>query len=314
MRLTTFLLLVAACRREAGEARDPLRDISAEVRAGKFAAVAARIAAAPLPDRPTLAFRAVADAPPQALEPLAAAAAEAELATAVADRLEERAGPKAGLAARQKAVAFAPERAEHHDTLARAYLDANQLEPALRAWSEAAALAPLQPAYHLMPIRALVAAGDAARACARAAALAERAPGDVERLLLASNASAACGDFPASVTLAAAAKDLRPGDGRLVFTWGERLADAKDARAAAVLVELLACGAHGRPWHRHEVAGRLLRVIEDEPAAAASEGALRVRAALDAPPPCAPDGPPEPQDLAGYVQGLREKLPPRRAR
>lgn len=276
------------------------------MRAGRYLQAAARVAAAPLPDRPKLAFRAAADAPPQALGGLADAATEAELATAVADRLEETAGPKAGLAAREKAARLSPDRAEHHDALARAYLDADRLEPALAAWDRAAALAPLQPTYHLLPIRALVLAEDRPRACARAAALAEKAPGNIERLLLASNASAACGDFPAAVALAGAAKELRPTDGRLVFAWGERLADAKDPRAAQVLVELLGCGAHGRPWHRHEVAGRLLAVAAD-PA-----GAARVRAALDAfaaRPSCQPPEPPEPQDLAGYITTLRAKLP-----
>lgn len=303
MRLTTFLLLVAACHREPTEPHDPLRAISAEVRAGRYAAVAERIAAAELPDRPRLAFRAVADAAPPALAGLAAAAKEGELATAVADRLEELSGPKAALTARQRAAALAPERAEHHDALARAYLAADQLEPALASWDRAAALAPLQPTYHLLPIRALVLAEERPRACARAAALAADAPGNIERLLLASNATAACGDFPAAVALASAAKELRPGDGRLVFAWGERLADAKDPRDAQVLVELLGCGAHGRPWHRHEVAGRLLAVAAD-PA-----GAARVRAALEAleaRPSCQP---PEPQDLAGYVTTLRAKLP-----
>ncbi len=225
MRLTLTIFIVATCSRQP---HDPLRSISEDVRAGRYTAVAARIAAAPLPERPRLAFRAAADAPASALPALAAAATEPELAAACADRLEQQLGPRAALAARERAAAAAPDRAEQHDALARARLDAGQLDAALAAWDRAAELAPLQPTYRLLPIRALAATGDRDRACARAAAIATSATTardatrnadasgnvdasrNVDALLLASNAAAACGDRPRAVELARAARDLRP--------------------------------------------------------------------------------------------------------
>lgn len=295
MRLTLALITVAACSREP---HDPLRAVSEDVRAGRYAAAARRIAATELTERPSLAFRAASDAPADKLDALAAAATEPELAAAVADRLEEARGPAAALAARERAAAAAPDRAEHHDALARARFDAGQTDAALAAWDRAAALAPLQPAYHLAPVRALAALGQRDRACARAEALAEGADA-VEPLLIATSAAAACGDHPRAAALARAALALRPTDGRLAFTLGERLIAAGDPGAARVFAELLLCGAHGRPWHRHEVSARL--------AALAGEAASRslVVAALAAQPPCAPV---EPADLAIYVDALRAQL------
>jgi tetratricopeptide (TPR) repeat protein len=289
------MLAMTACSREP---RDPLSAISEDVRAGRHAAVAARVAAAELPERPALAFRAASDAPAEALAALAAAAVEPELASTVGDRLEQDLGPKAALVARERAAAAGPDRAEHHDALARARLASGEGDAALAAWDRAAELAPLQPTYRLAPIRALVALGDRPRACARAAAIAAAAHG-VDGLLVAATAAAACGDHARAVELARAARDLRPGDGRLAFTVGERLADAGDPGAAQVFADLLICGAHGRTWHRHEVAARLVALATD-PAAA-----RRVLDALDARRECAPVDTP---DLAGYLESLRAKL------
>jgi tetratricopeptide (TPR) repeat protein len=265
VRLALAVLAVAACSRAP---RDPLSAVSEDVRAGRYSAAAARIAAAELPERPALAYRAASDAPAEALVALAAAAVEPELSAAVADRLEHDLGPKAALAARERAAAAAPDRAEHHDALARARLAAGQRDASLAAWDRAAELAPLQPQYRLAPIRALVAQGDRERACARAATIAAAA-NDVERLLVATSAAAACGDHARAIELARAARDLRPGDGRLAFNFGERLADAGDPTAAQVLT------------------------------------ARRVREALDAPRACSPVDAP---DLTGYLASLRAKL------
>jgi tetratricopeptide (TPR) repeat protein len=296
VRLALAVLTVAACSRAP---RDPLSAVSEDVRAGRYAAAAARIATADLPERPALAYRAANDAPAEALTSLAAAAVEPELSAAVADRMEHDLGPKAALAFRERAAAAAPDRAEHHDALARARLAAGQGDAALAAWDRAAELAPLQPQYRLAPIRALIAQGDRERACARAAAIAAAAANDVERLLVATSAAAACGDHARAVELARAARDLRPGDGRLAFNVGERLADASDPAATQVLTDLLICGAHGHGWHRHEVAARLVALAAD-PA-----GARRVLEALDAPHACPPADVPE---LTGYLASLRTKL------
>ncbi|HSK03428.1 MAG TPA: hypothetical protein VK932_19385, partial [Kofleriaceae bacterium] len=89
-------------------------------------------------------------------------------------------------------------------------------------------------------------------------------------------------------------------DGRLAFAVAERFADAGDrAAAAAALVELLVCGARGRPWHRHEVAARLVALAVDPASARVAA------AALDARPTCAAVDPP---DLARYVDALRTEL------
>jgi tetratricopeptide (TPR) repeat protein len=295
MRLVLAVLAVTACSRES---RDPLSTISEDVRAGRYAAAAARVAAAELPERPALAFRAASDAPAEGLAALAAAAVEPELASTVADRQEQDLGPKAALAARERAAAAGPDRAEHHDALARARLASGEPDAALAAWDRAAELAPLQPTYRLAPIRALVALGDRERACARAAALAAPAR-SVDALLVAATATAACGDHARAIELARAARDLRPGDGRLSFNVGERLADAGDPAAAQVFADLLICGAHGRTWHRHEIAARLVALATD-PAAS-----RRVLDALDAPRKCQPVDTP---DLTGYLESLRTRL------
>lgn len=295
MRLVLLVIAITACSRDP---RDPSSAVSDDVRAGRYPAAAARVAAAELPERPALALRAASDAPAEALPALAAAAVEPELAAAVADRLERDRGPTEALAARERAVAAGSDRAEHHDALARARRAAGQLDAAIAAWDRAAELAPLQPVYRLAPIRALVALGDRERACARAAALADAAR-DVERLLVAASAAAACGDHAHGIELARAARDRRSGDGRLAFTLGERLADAGDPAAAQVFAELLICGAHGRAWHRHEVAARLVALATD-PAAS-----RRVLEALDAPRTCPSVDTPE---LTGYLASLRTKL------
>lgn len=282
MRLVLLALLVS-CSREPPP--DPLDVVSGDVRAGRYFAAAHRIAASPLPDRPGLAFRAAADAPSP--DALAAAAVEAELATAAADRLERDARPRAALAARRRAAALGPARAEHHDALARAQLDADQLDAALASWDRAAALAPAQPSYKLAPIRALVAAGDP-RARTRARAL---PTSDVETLLVASSAAAITADHARAIELARQALARRPNDGRLIFTLGERLAATGDPSR---LIELLICGAHGRAWHRHEIAARLVTL-----------DSATVLGALAAPPTCTPI---DPTDLAGYVGAVRAKL------
>lgn len=281
MRLALIALLVSCSR----EPTTPLDAVSGDVRAGRYAAAARRIAASPLSDRPGLAYRAAADAPSP--DALAAAAVEAELATAAGDRLERDSRPSAALAARTRAADLGPARAEHHEALARAQLDANQLDPALASWDRAAAIAPAQPTYKLAPIRALVAAGDP-RATARARAL---PTDDVEMLLVASTAAALTADHARAIELARRALALRPRDGRLIFTLGERLAATGDPSR---LIELLICGAHGRPWHRHEIAARLVML-----------DSATVLAALAAPPACTPV---DPTDLAEYVDAVRAKL------
>lgn len=281
--------------RELDTVRDPdsliqrrLIEVGVAARAGGD--VAALIAAAPITERTSLAFRAAADAPTT----LPVDDAPAELATAIADRLEHQAGPAAALAARARAASAAPAIADHHDALARAQIAAGDTAAALASWDRAAQLAPAQPAYRITPIRALVIANQPARAKQRAAALAavaRAARDDVELRLTASLAAAAAGDHALAIALGREARALRPADGRLAFELAHRHAEAGDrAAAAAAYAELLVCGAHGRPWHRHEVAAKLAAQGDTARAALAAKRACAV---VDA------------DDLATYTQSLR---------
>lgn len=276
--------------------------ISEHVRLARWADAARAIASAPVTERPALAYRAVADAPLVGLDALGAAAVEPELATVVADRLEHERGSPAALAVRERAAALAPNRAEHHDAFARSLAAAGRIDDAVAAWDRAAERAPAQPAYRLAPIRALTGSGQAVAARSRVRVLVEsaRAAADVDALLVASSAAAAIADRALAIELARDAQRQRPGDGRLAFTIAERLAEADDrAGAARAFTELLVCGAHARPWHRHEVAGRLVALASD------AASARTVTAALDAKPACAAV---RPDDLATYVDAARTKL------
>jgi cytochrome c-type biogenesis protein CcmH/NrfG len=268
--------------------------VSVAARGIRFDEAARIIADAPLTERPSLAFRAAADAP---LDKLDALALGPELATTVADRLETERGPAAALASRERAVREAPDRAEAHDALARAQIAAGKIDDALASWDRAAAIAPAQSDYRITPIRALVIAGEPQRARARATALAAQArarPNDIELLVAASAGAAAAGDAELSSALARAAHDARPGDGRLVFLLAEREGEAGRATSAAELyVELLVCGAHGRPWHRHEVSAKLVALDH-----------AAVLAALDKPRTCEPV---DAADPATYVDAIRKR-------
>jgi tetratricopeptide (TPR) repeat protein len=271
--------------------------ISNAVRSRSPGEAARRIATAALPDRPRLAHRAAADCPEAGLSELAALGPE--LATAVADRIEHDRGPAAARGAREQAVALEPDDADAWDALGRARIAAGATDDALAAWDRASTIAPGQPTFRVAPIRALVIAGNTARARARANDLAAdaRKRADVELLVTASAGAAAAADGALAIELAREARRNRPGDGRLAFLLGQRLAEGGDARAAAdAYAELLTCGAHGRAWHRHEVAGRLL----------ALGAAAIVNAALAAPRACVVV---EPEDLATYVDTLRAKAP-----
>lgn len=286
---------------EDAAALQRLLAVSVAAHAGNPDEVAHAVAAAPLVERPRLASRAVADAPERTLPALAQASA-LELATAATDRLEEARGPALVLAARERIAAEGAAVAEHWDALGRARIASGKIDDALAAWQRAIAIAPAQPAFRLAPLRALVIAGEPARARdgARSLAHAARAGSDVELVVTASAGAAAAGDTQLAIELAREAKARRPGDGRLAFLVAERLAEAGDAKAAAAAyAELLACGAHGRAWHRHEVAGKLLALGHQSDAAH-----QLVLAALSAKRACETV---EPDDLATYVEGLRTR-------
>ncbi|HTE53528.1 MAG TPA: hypothetical protein VK698_21885, partial [Kofleriaceae bacterium] len=304
-----------------GPHRDPvLREaaVAALAAAGRLREAAAAVAAAELPERPALSRRIAAAAPLADLERLAGADAanptgaaaatgdraplDVELLAVIADRVEAERGAAAAVVIRERAAGAAPERADLADALARALVAAGRIDPALAAWDRAAAAAPAAPAYRLAPIRALAAAGLASRARARArsAAAAARRAGDAESLTTASDAAAAAAATDLALALAREARAARPGDGRLVMLVGERQAGAGDrSGAAATWTALLVCGAHGRAYHRHEVAARLVRLAADPPAAALVERALAAR------PPCAAA---DPDGLASYLAEAKNQL------
>ena len=138
-----------------------------------------------------------------------------------------------------------------------------------------------------------------ARTRVLALAVAARESKDAEALLAASNAASAV-DPALAATLAQEALALAPADGRFAFQLAARLAEAGDPGAAAETYgELLVGGRHGRPWHRHELAGKLIGLATDR------ASAQLVLAALDRERPCPAI---EPADLATYVAPLRAKL------
>ncbi len=271
-------------------------------RKGKLAEAARAVTAAALDARPELAAKVAAACAADRLEEMArAAGVDADLLTAVADRVERERGPAAALEMRERAAAAAPDRAEVWDALGRARAAAGRIDDALAAWDRAAAAAPAQPSYRLSAIRALALAGDHARARARAGEMARAARNsrEVDQLVAASAAESAAGDGAEAIALAREARAARPGDGRLAFLLAERLATGGDAVGAArAWVELLVCGAHGRPWHRHEVAGRLLELGRAGQARAVSD-------ALAAAPPCPPV---DEAELASYLARLKNEL------
>ncbi len=272
--------------------------VSIAARGGAAAVAAKAIEEAPLPEQERLAHRAAEDAPADELAELAQTGS-LELALAAADRLEQLRGPAAVLPAREHVAKLAPDVAEHWDALGRARIAAGQIDEALAAWDRATEIAPAQPAFRTTPIQALVIANQHQLARTRATKLATQArtAGDIELLVAASAGAAIAEDRKLAVELAREAFAKRSGDGRLAFALAQRLAEAGDLKQAiATYTDLLVCGAHGRAWHRHEVAGRLQKLGEQ-----GDDARALVRGALTAKRTCETV---EPDDLKQYIDGL----------
>ncbi len=110
-----------------------LLSIAIAARAGNVAAMTSVLADAPLPERPRLAHRAVADVAETQLAALAVTSAE-ELVQEAGDRLEQLHGPAVALPARERAVELAPDDADRWDALARARIASGAIDAALAAW------------------------------------------------------------------------------------------------------------------------------------------------------------------------------------
>lgn len=319
-----LVALTSALAREASapdRARElPLR-VAAAAAAGKLDEASALVTRAPIEQRIALANRLVAHAPAARLTAIAREA-PLEVAIAAADRVEQTAGAAAAVDARQRASSLAPDDADLLDALARSLAAAGRLDEAIAAWDRAAAIAPAQPAFRIAPIRALAASSaeptgvsgqrtdasadptrvSGARTKARVDRLVDeaRAGDEPERYITAAHAAVAAGDPARAVTVMREARAKRPSDGRLAFELALRLVDANDRTTAIdAFVELLVCGAHGRAWHRHEIAGRLVALASD---VASKQHAL---AALDRTWTCTPA---EAADLATYTTALRAQL------
>jgi tetratricopeptide (TPR) repeat protein len=264
---------------------------------GRGPELARELAAAPADERLPLARLAVLrSSDPEFLargvDPVETAGA-AELLTAIAERLEAVSGADEAAPAYRRAVQASPRDAGLRDALAQMLAETSDVEGAIAAWDEAAALAPATDAYRLAPIQLLAERKrvDDARARARAIAQAARESRDADRLAFASIAAGQAQDRAAAVALAKEAQAARPDDGRLAFALAERLEEAgRIDEAIDAWVRLLACGAHGQPWHRHEVVGRLAEHLGSR--------ARRIRARL-ANPGCPAV---EPDDLADSLR------------
>ncbi len=283
------LVLALAPDAEAA-AQHQLLVVAAAARRNDLPELYRLIAAAPIAERPRLAHRAVREVRAEIVH--AVPDGGPELATAAADLLEQAGGPGEAIGPRERLVELTPEDADAWDAVARSRIAKGRLEDGLAAWDRAIAIAPAQEAFRLAPIKALLAVGIPSRASERAATLARdaRASKNVELLVIAS-AGAALVDQALALALALDAHALRPTDGRLAFLVAQRHTDAGDkASAARAYAILLVCGAHGRAWHRHEVAAKLQELGAD--------GLTALNATL----PCEPV---EPADLATYTAALR---------
>ncbi|HUS67074.1 MAG TPA: hypothetical protein VMZ28_21200 [Kofleriaceae bacterium] len=282
----------------------------AELVAGRVAALAAAgrvdetlaaVRAAPVDQRPALArevARAVAD-PDALVSTLSAGSGDAgELLDALAERIEAERGRRAALPALKRAAAAAPNDARAQEALGEALADDGQLDAAVAAWDRAAALAPQAERPRLRPIVLYAQHGRRVDALARARrlAVAARRPvaggksdpdaragqGNADALAFASAAASAAGDRAAALALAEEAARARPADGRLAFQVARRLDEAgRSDDALTAYATLLVCGAHGKGWHRHEIASRLLELARR--AGRARAAAERLRAPLGCP-------------------------------
>ncbi len=212
-----------------------------------------------------------------------AAVASSKDVTALA--MEPKAGPEllliasaaqgvsttASVAFLRRATALQAQDAELWIALAEMEEKVGALPAAIVAWDRAAALAPGAVRPVLAPIRILTAMGERKASQGRATKLAAlaRSTKNSEELHWASLASRYAGEHALAVTLAKEALAIRPGEGRLQSELAHRLVEAKRGpEAAIVLSSLLVCGSRGRPWHRHEVAARLVALVDEEALAA----------------------------------------------
>ncbi len=258
---------------------------------GREAEAVREVAIAPLDQRAAVA-RAAAGASRNPSRLAAAAKASPETLWSLAERARHEHGPDASARLLQQAADLAPRDAALLEALAEDLSAAGEDERALAAWDRAAALAPVAQRPRLEPIALCVRIGRRREARRRAEVLAAsaRAIADADALARASVAASAAGDAALALHLAREALDARPGDGRLALGLAERLEQAgRTSEALSALARLFVCGAHSRPWHRHELAVRMGSLARERGGVVALEPLLRRAEECGTPP--------DPEDL-----------------
>lgn len=195
-----------------------------------------------------------------------AASAPALLVLAVAQSLAD-AEPATSLALRVRAAAQLPDDADVHIALAESLEAQGRGREAIVAWDRAAAIAPAAERATLAGIRLLADTGSGKQALARAARLQKNAERSqkADDWRMASLAHRYAGSPLRAVELAKLALSARPGDGRLTSELASRQEEANQKSGAKLtLTSLLVCGAHGRPWHRHEIMARLAALADED--------------------------------------------------
>lgn len=312
--LICVVVLACGCKRQSEQAKQAEppgqptvgERIDSLAEAGEIARATELISSQPLDQRRELAAHLARQLEPDAMKTIATATTDGDILFAVAEVVEDRTGSASAIEWWQHAVRTNPDKAEPLDRLAIALVESDQIDAAVSAWDAAARVAPAQPRYLWSAITALARHGQDDQATLRASAHAERARAQAspEALLAAAESSARANHPLEAANLVAEARALRPGDGRLTFELGDRLLAADQIeRAVSEWVDLLICGARGRPWHRHEIGARL------ETVAQSPSGARALAAELNREHSCKPV---EPDDLVSYVDRLRavvEKTP-----
>lgn len=221
--------------------------------------------AAPLHVRSELAEQAARFAR-SPLKMVESASAPPLLVLAVAQSMAE-AQPAKSLELRIRAASLLPSDADVHVDLAESLEAQGRDKEAIVAWDRAAAIAPEAERATLAAIRLLAESGGAKQALKRAARLQAKATASQEAddWRLASLAHKYAGSSTSAAALAKLALNARPSDGRLASELASRQEEANQIQEAkTTLTSLLVCGAHGRPWHRHEIMARLTALAKVE--------------------------------------------------
>ncbi len=230
---------------------------------GRDEQVIAELVACPLDQRAELALYVVQHALHwQALA--SAPGAPPELLLALAREKTGELDDK-GAALLESASQRSPEDADILLELAAVQEAIGRRSDAILSLDRAALLAPQNEHAQLAPIRLLVESNEPRLALQRCLERARqgRKKGSAEELRMASLACKYAQSMALASALANEALLARPGDGRLHSELAMRLQEeGQIEQAAQSLAELLVCGAHGHPWHRHEISARLAALVD----------------------------------------------------